>query len=44
MCFNKAGLGCSVESLSPEVFRNHGAVALRDTVSSHGGMGWAWGS
>jgi len=29
-----------VESLSLEVFKNHGDVTLRDTVSGHGRMGW----
>jgi len=28
-----------VESLTLEVFRNHGDVALRDMVSGHGGDG-----
>ena len=28
-----------MESLSLEVFRKHGDVALRDEVSGHGGMG-----
>ena len=28
-----------VESLSLQVFRNHGDVALRDVVSGHGGAG-----
>ena len=28
-----------VGSLSPEVFENHGHVALRDVVSGHGGGG-----
>ena len=27
-----------VESLSQEVFKNHGDVALSDAVSGHGGM------
>ena len=30
------------ESPSMEAFKNHGDVALRDVVSGHGGMGWAW--
>ena len=33
-----------VGSLSVEVFQSHGDVALRDVVSEHGGVGWAWGS
>jgi len=28
-----------VESLSLQVFKNHGDVALRDVVSGHGGAG-----
>lgn len=28
-----------VESLSPEVFKNHGVMALRDMVSGHSGDG-----
>jgi len=31
--------GKVVESLSLEVFKNHGNVALRDVVSGHGGGG-----
>jgi len=31
-------------SLSLEVFRNRGDVALRDMLSGHGGMSWGWGS
>jgi len=30
------------ESLSLEMFKNPGDVALRDVVSGHGGMGWDW--
>jgi len=29
-----------VESTSLEVFKNHGDMAQRDTVSGHSGMGW----
>lgn len=32
-------IGVRVESPSLEVFRNRGDVALRDTVSGHGGDG-----
>ena len=31
-----------LESLSLEVVKSHGDVALRDMVSGHGGMGWGW--
>jgi len=31
-------------SLSMEVFQNHGDGALRDMVSGHGWMSWAWES
>ena len=35
-----------VDSLTLEVFKNCGDVALRDVVSGHGGLswGWTWGS
>ena len=32
-----------MESLSPEVFKNHGDVALGDMVSGHGGLGLGLG-
>ena len=32
-----------MESLSPEVFKNHGDVALGDMVSVHGGLGLGLG-
>ena len=31
-----------VESPPLEMFKNHGDVALRDTVSGNGRMGWGW--
>ena len=31
-----------VQSLSMEVFKDCGDVALRDVVSGHGGVGWDW--
>ena len=31
-----------VESLSLEVLKIHGDVALRDMISGHGGVGWGW--
>ena len=31
-----------MQSPSPEVFKNHGDVSLRDVVSRHDGMGWDW--
>ena len=31
-----------VGSLSLQVFRNHGDVALRDMVSGYAGMNWGW--
>ena len=30
------------ESLSMEVLKNHGDVALRDVGSGHGGVFWGW--
>ena len=30
------------ESPSLEVFKERGDVALKDMVSGHGGLGWAW--
>ena len=30
------------ESLSLEVLKNLGDVALRDVGSGHGGVGWGW--
>ena len=32
-----------IESLSLEVFKNHGDMALRDVVMSMVGVGWGWG-
>ena len=32
-----------LQSLSLEVFKKHADVALRDTVSGHGGDGWMVG-